>query len=248
MPTSLRPGARYRVLKPLSLLLLVLVLAAVAYTANPGESEEGIASWYGYPYDGRRAAGGEIYDMETLTAAHRTLPFGTWVRVLNLSNEKTVDVRITDRGPFVDGRIIDLSRAAARAINLITPGIVPVRLEVIAPGIAHAVAAAISPPAMVSGLLFAVQVGAFQDRSNAERWLAHMRSEYGEARLVQQKADRIWRVLVGFGKSLEEARTLSQRFRQESGVAGAFVVRLGPAWVGFDGAPVSGSKRDSSAE
>src|SRR5271166_2248478 len=80
--------------------------------------ETGLASWYGHPYHGRPAANGEIYDMEGFTAAHRTLPFGTWVRVVNLSNDKTVDVRITDRGPFVENRIIDLSHAAARAIGL----------------------------------------------------------------------------------------------------------------------------------
>src|SRR5687768_11714060 len=74
--------------------------------ARIGATEQGIASWYGNPYHGRRAANGEIYDMEKLTAAHRTLPFGTWLRVKNLSNEKTVEVRIQDRGPFIDGRII----------------------------------------------------------------------------------------------------------------------------------------------
>src|SRR5919112_4718985 len=80
-------------------------------TAKPpriGASETGVASWYGHPYHGRRAANGEIYDMEKLTAAHRTLPFDTWVRVLNLTNNKTVDVRIQDRGPFVNNRVIDL--------------------------------------------------------------------------------------------------------------------------------------------
>ncbi|MCS6954662.1 MAG: septal ring lytic transglycosylase RlpA family protein, partial [Bryobacteraceae bacterium] len=79
----------------------------------PGWTETGIASWYGRPYHGRRAASGEIYDMEQLTAAHRTLPFGTWVLVRNLDNQRTVTVRIHDRGPFVEGRIVDLSRAAA---------------------------------------------------------------------------------------------------------------------------------------
>jgi len=96
-----------------------------------GETENGIASWYGYPYHGRQAADGEIYDMETLVAAHRTLPFNTWVRVVNLRNNKAVEVRIIDRGPFIDGRIIDLSRAAARTIDLIGPGVGPVRIEVI---------------------------------------------------------------------------------------------------------------------
>jgi len=98
-----------------------------------GDSESGIASWYGHPYHGRQAADGEIYDMETLVAAHRTLPFNTWVRVLNLNNNKTVEVRIIDRGPFIEGRIIDLSHAAANAIDLVRPGIGPVRIEVIAP-------------------------------------------------------------------------------------------------------------------
>jgi len=74
-----------------------------------GDTESGVASWYGHPYHGRAAADGEIYDMETMTAAHRTLPFNTWVRVHNLDNGKTVDVRIIDRGPFVAGRIIDVS-------------------------------------------------------------------------------------------------------------------------------------------
>jgi len=99
--------------------------------ARVGETQTGIASWYGVPYHGRRSANGEIYDMERLTAAHRTLPFDTWVEVTNLSNNKRVDVRITDRGPFVNGRIIDLSLAAAREIDLVTAGIVRVRIKVI---------------------------------------------------------------------------------------------------------------------
>jgi rare lipoprotein A len=96
-----------------------------------GATETGIASWYGIPYDGRRAANGEIFDMKKLTAAHRTLPFDTWVEVTNLENKKRVDVRITDRGPFVKGRIIDLSQAAAREIDMLTAGVVRVKVKVI---------------------------------------------------------------------------------------------------------------------
>jgi rare lipoprotein A len=105
-------------------------------TAKPpriGSSETGIASWYGHPYHGRRAANGEVYDMEKMTAAHRTLPFDTWVRVENLDNNKQCEVRIQDRGPFIDGRIIDLSRAAARSIDMIGPGIVKVKVTIIPP-------------------------------------------------------------------------------------------------------------------
>lgn len=98
-----------------------------------GNTEEGLASWYGPPYHGRQAADGEIYDMEKMTAAHRTLPFNTWVRVTNMANGKTAEVRITDRGPFIDGRIIDLSKAAARELDLLGPGVGPVHLEVIHP-------------------------------------------------------------------------------------------------------------------
>jgi rare lipoprotein A len=98
-----------------------------------GWSETGVASWYGIPYDGRRAASGEIFDMHALTAAHRTLPFNTWLQVTNLQNGKKVEVRINDRGPFVGGRIIDLSMGAAEEIDMVRPGIVKVRLKVIKP-------------------------------------------------------------------------------------------------------------------
>ena len=99
--------------------------------ARIGETETGIASWYGTPYDGRRSANGETFDMKKFTAAHRSLPFDTWVEVTNLENKKKVDVRITDRGPFVNGRIIDLSLAAAREIDMVQAGIVRVKMKVI---------------------------------------------------------------------------------------------------------------------
>lgn len=101
--------------------------------ARIGSTETGVASWYGIPYDGRRAASGEVYDMRQLTAAHRRLPFQTWVEVTNLSNGKQVDVRINDRGPFVKGRIVDLSQAAARDIDMLRAGTTRVRLKVIPP-------------------------------------------------------------------------------------------------------------------
>lgn len=101
-------------------------------------AEVGIASWYGHPYHGRRAAGGQIYDMNKLTAAHRTLPFGTRVRVQNLENEESVEVVINDRGPFIEGRTIDLSLAAARALKFEKAGIALVRLELLSAPLAVA--------------------------------------------------------------------------------------------------------------
>src|SRR5258708_26923051 len=107
-----------------------------------GATETGVASWYGHPYHGRHAADGEIYDMERMTAAHRTLPFGTWVRVKNLENNQTVEVRITDRGPFARGRILDLSHAAAVSIAMLGPGIAKVKITVIAaPAVSETAAA-----------------------------------------------------------------------------------------------------------
>jgi rare lipoprotein A len=105
--------------------------ATPATSVRPGHTETGIASWYGNPYHGRRTASGEIYDMEQLTAAHPTLPFQTFIEVTNLDNGKRVTVRITDRGPFAKGRILDLSHAAARAIEMLGPGTARVRLKVV---------------------------------------------------------------------------------------------------------------------
>lgn len=99
--------------------------------ARLGGAEEGVASWYGHPYHGRRTSNGEIYDMDHLTAAHLSLPFDTWVRVTNLENGRGVDVRINDRGPFLKNRVIDLSRAAAQSIHMIGPGTARVRVEVV---------------------------------------------------------------------------------------------------------------------
>ena len=188
----------------------------LAQPVAPGYVETGLASWYGHPYDGRPAADGEIYDMEKMTAAHRTLPFNTWVRVYDLDTNKTVDLRIIDRGPFLDGRIIDVSHEAARQMDMIGPGTARVRVEVI------------SVPAVVEGVGFAVQVGAFRDRRNAERVREEMQARYGAARLALRAGNpELWRVLVGDEPTQSQAARLAERIRQETGAKTAgFVVRL----------------------
>jgi len=181
--------------------------------------ETGLASWYGHPYHGRVAANGEIYDMEKLTAAHRTLPFDTWVHVVNLKNQKTVDVRITDRGPFVGNRIIDLSHAAARQIELIGPGVSEVRLEILS----------LPQPRdrTVPSGVYAVQTGAFRDKGNAERERARMAAKYGAARLILRDGNpAIWRVVVGAEKSEDAADALRLKIVQDSGERNTFVIRL----------------------
>jgi rare lipoprotein A len=180
-----------------------------------GSTETGIASWYGYPYHGRRAANGEIYDMDKLTAAHRTMPFNTWVRVRNLANDRTVDVRIQDRGPFIDGRIIDLSRAAAREIAMIGPGTAKVRLTVI-----DAPRDLLQQPE-----LFSVQVGAYRDLWRAEAVQSQMRERFTSVRIVERAANpSVWRVLVGEEQTAEQAEALADQIRSTGG--SAFVVRL----------------------
>ncbi len=176
-----------------------------------------MASWYGHPYHGRAAANGEIYDMEKLTAAHRTLPFGTQVRVTNLGNSKSVDVRIIDRGPFVGGRIIDLSHAAAEMIGMVGAGVAQVRLEILA-----------SPEASIQENWYAVQAGAFREKERAERLRTSLEREYGSARLVfRPGSPSLWRVLVGREQNEQSAATLAYRVEKETG--NAFVVRLDPS-------------------
>jgi rare lipoprotein A len=200
--------------------------------APVGSSETGLASWYGHPYHGRAAANGEIYDMEKFTAAHRTLPFGTMVRVTNLGNAKTVDVRIIDRGPFVAGRIIDLSHVAAQAIDMIGPGVAQVRVDIIA-------LQAVTP----AENWYAVQAAAFQDKDRAERLRQSMEREYGSARLVLRRGYPVlWRVLVGKEHTEDAANVLAERVRAE--VGSGFVVRLDvPTASPVAGSPLSGSQQ-----
>ena len=178
------------------------------------QGEEGFASWYGHPYHGRPTASGEIFNMHAMTAAHRTLPFGTEVRVHDLENGRTVTVRINDRGPFVEGRIIDLSYAAAQAMQM--PGIARVWLEILGLGA--------SPEAAI----FAVQVGAFLDRGNAERLKARVEALYGP--VVIEGFDRgdgyFYRVRVGQESSEDAASALAQKLRDANLATETFVVRV----------------------
>jgi peptidoglycan lytic transglycosylase len=176
--------------------------------------EQGIASWYGKPFDGRRAADGEVFDMNTLVAAHRTLPFGSIVRVTNLNNGLQTEVRIIDRGPFVEGRVLDLSRAAAQALQMIGTGTAPVRVELI------------SDRALASGD-FTVQVGAFSQRVNAERLRDRLLVLYKPVLIQEFDAPdgHYYRVRVGRVPTLDSAQQLAARLHANEGFE-TFVVRL----------------------
>jgi rare lipoprotein A len=182
--------------------------------APAGYTEEGNASWYGVPFHGRRASNGEIYDMYKLTAAHRTLPFETMVRVTNLDNGKSTVVRITDRGPFVDNRIIDLSFAAAQEVDSVGPGVVPVRVEVLG---------GVDPTAG----FFTVQIGAFRDRANAERLHDRLSASYSPIFIQQYDSpDGIfYRVRVGRISGEDAAHQFGQQLHDREGFT-PFVTRL----------------------
>jgi rare lipoprotein A len=182
--------------------------APVRPSDQPSEPfEEGKASWYGAPFHGRRASNGEVYDMNRLTAAHRTLPFNTVVRVTNMTNGKSTTVRITDRGPFVDNRIIDLSFAAAKEIESVGPGVVPVRLDILS---------AIDPTAGY----FTVQIGAFRERANADRLRTRLSASYSPIQIVEFPTDSgaLYRVRVGKVSGEQAAQQLGEQLRDKEGV------------------------------
>jgi rare lipoprotein A len=176
--------------------------------------EEGTASWYGIPFHGRRAANGEIFDMNSLVAAHRTLPFGSILRVTNLNNGLDVQVRVIDRGPFVGDRVLDLARAAAVALDMIGTGTAPVRIELLS-----------GPNPAVGD--FTVQIGAFTDRANAERLRERLLARY-QPIFIQDydaPAGHFYRVRVGQVPSPDAAQQLAAQLKDSDGFQ-TFVVRL----------------------
>lgn len=148
-------------------ILLISLILFISFCARkeyfpPGKVQTGLASWYGPGFHGKKTSSGEIFNMYQLTAAHKTLSIGSYVMVTNLKNGKSVRVRINDRGPFVRGRIIDLSYAAAKMIDLIGPGIVPVKVEVLNKGLLDKKEISKSMER-----IYAIQVGAFINEKNA---------------------------------------------------------------------------------
>lgn len=147
---------------------------AVPADAKPLSMETGLASWYGAPYHNRRGSNGEVYNMHAMTAAHRTLPLGSIVRVTNEKTGHSAIVRITDRGPFVEGRIVDLSLAAAKKVDVWLPGIAQVRLEVLE-----------TPASLEKGGRWAVQIGAFTGEEAASGVADHLSRRYHTAKVLR---------------------------------------------------------------
>lgn len=201
--------------------------------AADGYVETGHASWYGHPFHGRTTSNGETYNMHALTAAHKTLPFDTHVSVENPANGKSTVVRINDRGPFVKGRIIDLSYAAASKIGLVEPGVATVRVTALGPQVATQArpGARDSPVIEVRDLRsgeFTVQVGAFLDRKNAMDLAKRLGVIFEHVQVtvhVDEQERTLHRVRVSKSNSLDEAGKMEKKLG-EMGFADAFVVRL----------------------
>ena len=232
-----RRGGRSSALVPapasapvLVLALMVVVLAAAgcahhkpapvtadeAAAAKPGAVEKGEASWYGHPYHGRRTASGERYDMHQLTAAHRTLPFDTWVEVTRRDDGRSVEVRINDRGPFIAGRVIDLSFAAARRIGLDVDGVAPVKVEIIG----RQRRSEALPPVPAAGAeasvpaCWWVQVGAFGEPANARRAVERLEAA-GEHAVIVEGPGGLERVRVGPFEAERAVEKALERIRSD---------------------------------
>ena len=214
------------------LICAVMVLSACGHkkvqvsTPQPGSVSskdlQGLASYYAEPYHGRRTASGEIFDTyQGMTAAHRTLPFNTLVRVTNKKNGREVDVRINDRGPWVEGRVIDLSVRAAREIDLVRPGVAPVKLRVLK----QEDFARVAPPAASSRHLFGVQVGAFENQGTAEDLKRKLEKKYSSVTIQTFTAEKtLYRVSIGREPDIQSAEKLASKLRKED--LKGFVVRV----------------------
>jgi len=194
-----------------------------------GFVERGMGSWYGTQFHGRKTSSGEIYDMEKFTAAHRTLPLGTYVKVKRTDGKgESVVVKINDRGPFVDNRIIDLSRAAGRQLEMLEEGVAPVEVTALGEEILRERPDEVTLRARsdYDRGAFSVQVGAFTVRENAQRLVRRLQEEHGAADLsLYERGDaNFFRVRVGRYSTREEAERVRDRLIASGEFAHAFVV------------------------
>ena len=183
--------------------------------SKPIETEKGLASWYGPPYHNRRGSNGEVYNMHAMTAAHRTFPLGSIVRVTNVKTGHSALVRITDRGPFIPGRVLDLSLAAARKLDVWQPGVAEVKVELMQSG------AAPGSPGK-----WAVQIGGMPDEHEAKKLADHLTRRYHSANVLRFKSPAgDWWIRV---RVLDDARDRAQKLAAETETSegAVFLVRL----------------------
>ena len=196
-----------------------------------GFSQEGIASWYGRKFHGRKTSNGEIYDMYGLTSAHKTLPMNTYVLVKNLENGYETVVRINDRGPFVSGRIIDLTLTGAKKLDMLKKGTAKVLITAMGEAASYREGGKIVkrflPHKDFHTGEFYVQIGSFTNRANAKRLKDTMYDQYHKTVIrMYDRGDKIfYRVRVEAGNSLAEAERM-KRVLNRAGFEGSFVVAM----------------------
>jgi rare lipoprotein A len=201
-PSSVNPG--------------VTSAADLAFVSShaPVWSETGTASWYGPPYNKRRGANGQIYDQDAMTAAHRTLPLNSLIRVTNVQTGQQAVLHVTDRGPFVPGRVLDLSLASAKALGVYLPGLATVRIDVFA-----------VPAPIDSGGRWCVQIGAFKDEDAAEKLRTHLSRKYQTANVIEFAGPTgHWVRIRPFRDDKDRAAEIAHELKPSEGEA--YLVRL----------------------
>ncbi len=165
--------------------LFFLISCATSVEINDEKyKEEGLASWYGKEYHGQKTSSGEVFNMYDLTAAHRALPFGTYVEVFSYDTNKKIKVRINDRGPFLPGRIIDLSYQAAKELGILSMGLAKVKITYKE-----------RPPEVKEEIKIVIQVGAFKNKENAENLFNKLKEKYKN--VYKEIFEGFTRVLIG---------------------------------------------------
>ncbi len=204
-------GSRIRIgcLFTLGFIALITLSCTAIRRKEPAHIQTGLASWYGPSFHGKTTSSREVYNMYDMTAAHRTLPFGTYVMVTNMNNGRSVIVKINDRGPFVEGRIIDLSYAAAQVLDVIVPGVIPVQIEVLAD---------LTPP--MSTQRYAVQVGSFIKKDNARSLQKNLKKTYKDiyVSLFKTPTQTYYRVRIKASER-NEAESIARKLSSEGYVS-----------------------------
>ena len=207
----------------------------VPYRAHVEYRRQGTISWYGRKFHGQRTWSGELYDMYAMTAAHPTLPIPSYVRITNLENHKTVVVRVNDRGPFLSGRIMDVSYAAAHRLGFVQGGSATVEVEALSPPASAKPAPARAEPRETAANLSTIadapgiflQLGAFSAAQNAESFRNKVQPQLAEEKLAAQVVERgrLFRVQVGPFRSRQEAARTAEKLREPLGIRPLVVVR-----------------------
>jgi len=214
-PTASIPPSGESVPPPKPAAPAELLEPTIPADAKPLATETGIASWYGPPYHNRRGSNGEVYNMHAMTAAHRTFPLGSIVRVTNLKTGHTANVRITDRGPFIPGRIVDLSLAAAQKVDVWRAGLAEVKVELMQ-----------SPAIPGTAGKWAVQIGGFPNEKSATKLADHLTRRYHTAKVLSfpSPAGDWWIRIRVLDDDHERAQKLAAETKTPDGAV--FIVRL----------------------